>query len=137
MRSGLDGRKRIRSIIIAIILATLPCYCLGILALQFAELAHPTSTATPMNLVTLTVLSSQTLVNATLETPTASPTVTATSTVTITLTPFMPATFTTTPTQTITTTITPTLTPLPTVTATLMIPSLTPTITSTLPSSAP
>ncbi len=135
---SLEPRQRtIYGLLIAIIMATVPCYCLGGWALSqdFRLIPTPTATFTPT--ATYTVVPPTATATAT-STPTAtlpptpteepSPTITPTPTATETATPTETATQTATPTATATTTPTPTLTGTATATVT---PTATPTGTST------
>jgi len=105
-----DRRARIRKILIIIIVATLPCYCLGFVVMQVGrELTKPTvpptlteTFAPPPATNTPTVVTTVFTLPTATETPT--PTVTWTPTLTFTL--FIP------PTRT--PTIAPTDTPVPT-----------------------
>jgi len=105
-------------VLVAIVLATLPCYCAGLIAIRRAPgEATPTPVVTP----TLTASVSPALPS---ETPIPGPTLTPS--ITQTLLVFTPSTATPSPTQT----PVPTDTPMPTSTDTL-IPSDTPTPTDT------
>lgn len=122
-----ERRNRIRSFLIIAIVATIPCYCLGLAMLQVDSFLNR-PTRTPTNTYTPTI-------TGTTAPPTDTP-VPATGTVTVTLTPtltFTPSlTFTAflTPTTTITLTPSP---PPPTLTNTPPPPpTLTPTSTPTL-----
>ncbi len=148
MDTTTDPTKRPRLILISIILATLPCYLLGFVALGLA----PTSPI-PTPIPSATFFLQPATITPTLyapETPTSSPTleiITATPTFTTTPspTPFLPAT----PTQTASPTLTPTETFTPTQTFTptntftntpTSTPTPSPTATETLtptPSSTP
>src|SRR5512146_1833625 len=88
---------RRRLILIAIVLATIPCYCLGGIALMLAPqpgsvtpTATPTDTPTP----TATGTTTPTITSSPSPTGTVSPTPTITLTPTVTNTPFVPPTFT-------------------------------------------
>lgn len=107
--SRADRRTRIRTILIILILVTLPCYCLGFVVLQVGrELTKPT--------VTPTITATNTLAPATF-TPTQAttvfipPTATQTTTPTVTWTPTMTFTQFVPPTRTVTVTPTPSLIP--------------------------
>ncbi len=125
------SRRRLQ--LTLVILATLPCYCLGFAA-YFLRPDPNAPTATPTN--TLFVMASETgtlgILTATgsltpnILTSTVSPTGTITNTPTASQTPFLPATNTPTITATFTPTNTPTHTFTPTSTATY-----TPTVTNT------
>lgn len=133
-------RSRRRLILIAVTLATLPCYCLGWIAVQLApdpNAITSTPTITPITASatgTLGIFTPTNSLTAIILTETASLTPTETATPTITDTPFQPATATSTFTQTATdtATFTPTFTPsvTPTFTSTPT-PTSTPTITNT------
>ncbi|MBE0669856.1 MAG: hypothetical protein IH588_04645 [Anaerolineales bacterium] len=130
-------RTRRRMRILAVIIATIPCYCAGFIALSFA----PDARATPTPTITETgVTPSATLIfsftpeivtGTTTPTFTATPTPTETLTPTLTLTPFQP------PSSTPSSTNTPTSTPSDTPTST-QTPTITPTFTPTqTPSATP
>ena len=101
-----DGRLRVRYILITVILATLPCYCVGLVLVGTAgtrenQITHtPSTSPTRVTTISLTVPPTRTLnptVSKTLQTytltptgtvtPTSSPTVTFTGTSTSTATP--------------------------------------------------
>ena len=116
---SLRTRKPIYTILITIILATIPCYCLGFIALSLRPTARPVLTATP------TLMSTPA--------PTDTPFVVGPGTTTPrplqpTPTQWFPPTFTptATPTQTPTPTLTPTLTATPTITPTAVVTPPTP-----------
>jgi hypothetical protein len=149
------ARSRLRKIFAAVIVATLPCYCAGLVAILLAP-GNPlrgVRTSTPLPSVTPIIYATQTSTLTLIpppytDTPTPSqtptPTITATATDTPTITqtptqtntptpsntPFIPPTFTKTPNYTATFTPTPTstITPTPTRTNT---PQPSPTDTST------
>ena len=83
----LPSRKRLRSIFITVILATLPCYCTGLamVGLEQLQASQPISTPTPPSqtqLPTLTRIPSLTAppsatASPTTELPTLTPTLTA------------------------------------------------------------
>src|SRR5512146_914693 len=103
MFEGENPLARRRLILIAIVLATIPCYCLGGIALLFApQPGSKTATPTPSDPPTVTetsiFTSTPSLTPTTTETPTETPTIT--STPTETLTPFVPPTNTPTATAT-------------------------------------
>ncbi len=144
---SLRTRKPIYTVLIAIILATIPCYCLGFIALSLrTSTGRPTPSPTFTAELTLAPTETPhgvggTSVPRTLEptptqwypptfTPTPSPTLTPTPTETPSPTPTETATPTETPTLTPTMTATPTATPTPTATSTET-PTLTPTMTIT------
>ncbi|HNR47540.1 MAG TPA: hypothetical protein PKO03_10740 [Anaerolineaceae bacterium] len=127
MKSTADRRTRTRSTLVLIILATLPCYCLGFIVFQVGQALQktplpPTATLMAPTETLLGPTAVLTLTSTPLNFPTftVSPTPTITWTASITYTPFLP------PTRTMTTT--PTLTQSPTHTATSL-PSSTPTPT--------
>lgn len=144
MLSRLDQSTRIRSILLSIILLTLPCYCLGIILLISSQnaVSQPTPTITftptetpvpPTSIIpTITSSATATYTNTPTITWTASPTYTPFSTPTHTATNTYTPTPSDTPTETPTITSTPTytetvtLTPTPTDT-----PTLTPIVTET------
>jgi len=109
-----ERRARIRSILIFIILATLPCYCVGLVIFQLGQqAAQPTATPslTPTEpFVPILITPSFTPSPFILATPTETSTATITWTPTMTFTLFVP------PTRTETPTLTPTYTPTPTIT---------------------
>lgn len=109
VKSDPSKRYRTRILLVIAILATLPCYCLGVIVLQFAPVHNLTTlTPTPTSTETLTPTATQT----------STPTHTPFPTFTPTLTPTPTSTRTTTPTATSTSTFTPTLTPIETTTTT-------------------
>ena len=120
---------RKRQILIYIILATIPCYCLGMAVLQGSKwfLARGTTTPTPdlsetAAIITLTAM--PTITGTIPNTPTPTVTLTPSWTPSLTFTPFM------TPTRTITNTPQPpTITPSQTASLTPEPPTLTPTET--------
>ncbi len=150
MSATSDARTRRRLTLIVITLATIPCYCIGWVAMMLAPdpsqltptvtqtltpepiatgtLQPPTLSLTPL-IVTGTITETVTFT----PTPTFTPTFTSTVTSTLSPTPFLPATGTYTPTFTLTSTLTPSLTPsstntyTPTSTSTPLTPSATPT----------
>ena len=83
-----DRRARLRSTLFLILLATLPCYCLGLVVLKVGDTARqiptytPTTTATSTNIPTIAIPT---------EYPTLTPSLlpTLTLTPTVTQTPFM------------------------------------------------
>jgi hypothetical protein len=99
-------RTRLRYILIAITLVTLPCYCVGLIAVRAAGERTPTPTLTE----TATVSSTATLTPSPTDTATITPTITITETATNTETASPTATETPTPTETETETPTATLT---------------------------
>jgi hypothetical protein len=102
-------RNRLRSILIVIILATLPCYLLGMIIVWIGNSVKNVPTATPTQAISVTVTPN--VLTPTLPIPTvrfATPTIT----------------------------LTPTNTVSPTVTATYFIPSSTPSITPTATNTA-
>ncbi|MHB8776773.1 MAG: hypothetical protein ACYC6R_03290 [Anaerolineales bacterium] len=134
-------RTRRRMRILAVIIATIPCYCAGFIALSFAPDTRATATQTPsitetlaspdQNLSLTPVIATDTIT----PTFTATPTPTESATPTVSFTPFQPATDT--PTFTSTPSNTPTLTPSSTPTPSNT-PSNTPTFTPTqTPSNTP
>jgi len=130
-----DGRLRVRYILITIILATLPCYCIGLVLVGTAGTREDQITNTPSTsptrtaTISLTVPPTRTLhptVSKTLQTSTLTPTGTATPTSSPTATFSDTSTATATPTLTETPvpptdTPTPSETLIPTDTATLVI----------------
>jgi hypothetical protein len=134
----LSGKKRIRYMLILATLATLPCYCLGLVVLQVNRNRPPEVTPTLTHTVTATA--TITLTPYITLTPTSTATITQTATITETGTETQTPTITETPTETTTPTIsetpsptataTPTDTPPPTRTPT---PTGTPTPTQTEP----
>ena len=131
MTSDPFARSRLRKVLVAVILATIPCYCAGLVAVLLAP-GRPGQTS-----ITPTLVSSWTPVVFVTRTPTTSytpllPTISATpsQTPTVTTTATTTNTSTITPTPTISTTPTPTNTPFlpPTFTSTQSLP---PTYTST------
>jgi len=145
MRDPDDPRARLRLILISIILGTLPCYCLGWVAVMIKPgPVTPAAIASTTAIFSLTpAFPSATLsLTPTIMTGTPSPTWTASATdyitPTSTFTPFMPPTYTFTPsltptyTPTATATLTPTYTPTFTLTPTFTTsPTSTPTPTAT------
>jgi hypothetical protein len=129
MNHTLDARFRVRLILIGIVLATLPCYCTGLVMVQLerVQAGLPTATQSPTVTTSSTASASPTQVlttTATIWTPTMTATVTVwTPTVTATGTQTLTPTNTLLPTQTAT--AAPTQTAMPT-----MVP---PTFTPTLP----
>lgn len=118
---NLEPRQRtIYGLLIAVILATVPCYCLGGWALSqdFRLIPTPTPTFTPT--ATHTPVP-----------PTATPTATSTPTATLPPTPTEEPSPTVTHTPTPTETVTPTATATETATATATVPTPTPTETAT------
>lgn len=117
---------RRRLILLTIMLATIPCYCVGIIAISLAPDSSATATPSPTFANTATQPSPTLFVSPTLEiitsTPTETPTITPTAT--FTLTPSVTPTITATPTDLQPPTDIPTNTPTST-------PSSTPTRTST------
>jgi hypothetical protein len=102
MASSVDRKTRIRSILIIIIIATIPCYLVGIVALKVGQQVQTgAQTATPTLTLTQTPPPAATEITPT-EFVTRTPTVTSTATVTwtpsVTYTPFIPPTRTETPT---------------------------------------
>jgi len=145
-QSDMPNTRR-RMTILAVIIATIPCYCVGFIALSIA----PNTRITPTPTVTLSAseisptVSATTAVFTTTITPTftitSTSTVTVTPTATVSFTPFPPITFsptfTNTPTHTATFTVTNTFTPSATFTITPS-PTFTPTVTNTpTPSTTP
>jgi len=127
-----DARARRRLTLIAITLATIPCYCIGWIALVLVPDANQltptpiqttTSLFTPTGTLQIPTLSLTPLIITGTVTPTSTPTATPTSTATATLsvTPFQPTTNTNTPTATPsrTQTLIPSATFTPTFTATV------------------
>ncbi len=102
-------RAGIRTILVVIILATLPCYCLGYFVLQKAQAQLKKGTNTPTSTLTITVTNQPTFTGTLSQTVTLTPsqtgTATETFTPTVTRTRFM------TPTRT--SSRTPTDTPVP------------------------
>ncbi|HSO27660.1 MAG TPA: hypothetical protein VLS48_06290, partial [Anaerolineales bacterium] len=47
MRKKPAARNRIRTLLLMVILATIPCYCAGLIAIQFAPEQTPIPTRTP------------------------------------------------------------------------------------------
>lgn len=120
---------RIRIILLAIILATIPCYCAGLIILMIDP--QPAGSSTPTATLTETLLTSPTRTPPTLvyfESPTVTKTGTITQSPTASKTYAIPATNTAVPSST------PTNTPVPSDTPTLE-PSLTeiPSATDTMP----
>ena len=132
MTSDPFARSRLRKVLVVVILATIPCYCAGLVAILLAPGAINrasgtptfTSTWTPVVFATsnaydnlhpllsiVTVTPSQTPTPTTTGTTTYTPTITQTPTITTTPTPsntpFIPPTFTKTPNFTATYTSTP------------------------------
>ena len=108
-----DRRARTRTILVFIILATLPCYCLGLVILQIGRAdQQPTATPTLTRTATRQVSSPMPVLT---DTPFSTATVTETPTATITRTPNLTLTAWVPPTRTPTNPPTPTLaaTPLP------------------------
>lgn len=99
MRSPDEKRKRTRTILTAIILATIPCYLIGIAILRITD-----NEPTPVPTVITTEPAPATLVQST-------PTITETQQPTSTLLPVIIATETWTPTMTFTLFVPPTRTP--------------------------
>lgn len=86
MASNVARRARIRSILTIIILATLPCYCLGLVLLQIGPRGNDAdATDTPTATLTGEASPSSTLEPS--DTPIIFPTATETATPTITWTP--------------------------------------------------
>ena len=121
---------RTRYILVVIILATIPCYCAGLVYAN-SKRAQGTPTATPLASLTWTSSPSPFPTNTRLPfntfTPTLTPTITLTLTISITPSPFMTPTQTASLTPTVTATFTDT--PSPTVTSS---PTNTSTVTNTL-----
>jgi hypothetical protein len=131
----MNSRVRIRYILVIIILATLPCYCAGLLVVQLVNRSPVQPTPAPTAPAFLTATWTLFALPTFSLTPTftlATLTPTFTGSVTPTLTPF----FTPTSTQTLTLTSVPTDTPYPTPTDTLT-PTLTETPTETHPPPPP
>lgn len=147
--TNLEPRRRtIYGLLVAIIVATIPCYCLGGWALTqdfylaptltppptatvpatWTPLPPPTETATPTPTETPTLLPTETATPTPTETPTSLPTQTATLTPTAEITATPTSTATPTPTTIATPTGTSTSTPTATPTST---PTATPTSTAT------
>lgn len=156
-----EGRTRVRYFLLLIIIATLPCYCIGFVALRLAPNPDQRATPTLLQLITrtptpggptavvtfgpiptqgtqITVLPSLTLTASWTPSATPSPTVTTSPTPTITptstLTPTVTRTLT--PPPSLTPTFTPTQTEVPTATETRRPPS-TPTDTATPTTATP
>jgi hypothetical protein len=132
MTSDPFARNRLRKVLVVVILATIPCYCTGLVAVLLApgNLIRSPGTPTPSYtwtpLVTLTptinftslpfvtITSGPTSTTTSTGTATSTPTITPTPSITATPspsnTPFMPPTFTKTPYYTATFTRTPTST---------------------------
>jgi len=105
-------RTRIRSVLIIVILATIPCYLLGLLILWISNGTRSEGTPTPT--ITFEVSEPTVFMTATLPVPTLIfDTATITSTPTISLTPSATKTYTI-PSSTPTITFTPSNTPTPT-----------------------
>ena len=154
MTSDPFARSRLRKVLAAVILVTIPCYCAGLLAILFAPGRYEDTpvTPSPTSSSTAVVFASQTLTTFTASpqfstltpsqtpiltstgtitnTPTITPTPTTSTTPTPSNTPFQPPpTFTNTPIPSPTHTSPPTLTSTPTPT---LEPSLTPSPTTTI-----
>lgn len=127
---------RRRLVLLTIILATIPCYCVGVIAITLAPDSSATATPSPTFANTATQPSPTLFLSPTLEiiTGTVTDTPTNTPTSTFTLTPSVTPTVTSTPTDLMPPTDTPTntatFTPSYTPTATYT-PSRTPTSTNT------
>ena len=121
-------RSRVKSTLIIVILATIPCYLLGLIALWVGNGVESRVTPTATLQATQVFTAQPTSGNPTLPQPSAVfPTATSTHTPTVTLTPTLTRTYvipTSTPSNTPTITATQTLTPPPppSDTATLEIP---------------
>jgi hypothetical protein len=118
-----DPRMRLRAILIIIILATIPCYCIGLVAIMVApdggkidQIPTPTLTLTSTYNFSVTPVLN---------------TFTPSQTATVTETPSQTGTATNTPTHFIPPTWTPSITPTPTWTLTLVPPTATFTSTPT------
>ena len=132
MTSDPFARSRLRKVLVAVILITIPCYCAGLVALLLAPggPGHPSSTSTPLPSLTPVIFATQTpttsftplpsiesatpsqtptftVTATTSNTPTITQTSTASTTPTPSNTPFIPPTFTKTPLPTSTYTSTP------------------------------
>lgn len=121
-------RAKLRSTLLIIILATLPCYCLGLIVLYFGDSSGGGATPTATSPIQMRVTPSQTpilLATTALISPTASNTPTITLTASPTRTYSLPTTQV--PTATLTHTLVPTATPTDTPTPTEYIP---PTLTA-------
>lgn len=102
MQAADAKKKRIRTILIAIIIATIPCYCLGLALLRIAgDASKPTPTALPTQPPPTAVVE------------VATPTFTEVPPPTMTPLPVIVPTETWTPTMTFTLLVPPTRTPLP------------------------
>ena len=135
-------RSRVKSTLLIVILATIPCYLLGMIVLWVSNGVRDRATPTPTVMATEVITEQPTTGNATLPVPTAMfPTATNTQTPTITLTPTLTRTYvvpTSTPSKTPTATLADTATPvpLPSDTPTLGIPIATETL-EIAPTTAP
>lgn len=114
-----NKRAKLRSTLLIIILATLPCYCLGLIVLYFNDGGGVKTTPTATSSIQMMVTPSQTppvLATTALISPTPSDTPTITLTASPTRTYSLPTTQvpTATPTHTLAPTNTPTHTPSPT-----------------------
>lgn len=136
MLNSPDRRIRTRTILALVILATLPCYCIGLIMLRSANNAAqitPTATFTispsatqPLEIPVATTAVPPTAVLTETPTPTWTPSITPTPFRFPTLTPSYTPTFTLTPTVTPTFTFTASAVPSDTPTPTEVIPSITP-----------
>jgi hypothetical protein len=132
MTSDPFARSRLRKVLVAVILLTIPCYCTGLVAVLLAPggPGHNSGSSTPLPSLTPVVYATQapttsftplpfiasatpsqtptfTVTPTTSNTPTITQTPTASLTPTPSNTPFIPPTFTETPRPTITYTFTP------------------------------
>lgn len=132
MSSNAGRRSRTRSTLIMVILATIPCYCLGLILLDVGNVARRVVTPTTTQTITARVVK-RTNTPRPSKTAFAFPTATAVPTETITwtpsptFTPFVPPTHTPTHTPSDTHTPTPTHTASPTLPPPVDTPTPTPT----------
>jgi hypothetical protein len=144
MTSDPFARSRLRKVLVVVILATIPCYCAGLVAILLAPetinraSGTPTftSTWTPVVFASLTPSTTFTPLPFVTQTPSLSPTATTTGTTTLTPTTTQTPTNTTSPTPSNTPFIPPTLTNTPFYTTTYT-PTPVPTSTYTLTPTSP
>jgi hypothetical protein len=130
MRNTAAKRAQTRRNLVLLILATLPCYCLGVVLLNIGQIASRPLTPTPTATHTQRT-PRRTSTPGPSATPLIIPTATQTSTETITWTPSPTYTEFVPPTRTQTGTPTPTETPSPTIVVAPLEPTETPTLPDT------